>query len=186
MDVPWMWILVRGKEISITPPEIARYYDFPFYVSDFIQQIDLMYFPRENMDNVINLLTDGKDEWKRHLGVDFPMSFSHEKLTSKARMWLKFINTQFCPASNMSNIDTFQATLLYAILKKERICVGTWIYWSMLQCTRKNEDQLLFPHLVIVLCRQEKVQTRQPGRFLQPTKFPILEPSVEYLIGHKK
>ncbi|PPD99559.1 hypothetical protein GOBAR_DD03423 [Gossypium barbadense] len=56
----------------------------------------------------------------------------------------------------------------------------------MLQCTRKNKVELLFPHLVTALWIQAKVQMRLSSRFLQPIKFPILELSVEYLIGHLK
>ncbi|TYH30787.1 hypothetical protein ES288_A01G122000v1 [Gossypium darwinii] len=128
-----------------------------------------MYFLRENMGDVINILTDGKGKWKCHLGIDFPISFSHEKLTLKARMWLKFINTRICPASDMSNINTFQETLLYAILNKERICVGTWIYRSMLLCVRKKKVKLLFSHLVTTLCKRSE-------RYLQPIEHLIREP----------
>ncbi|KAH1072347.1 hypothetical protein J1N35_024675 [Gossypium stocksii] len=67
------------------------------------------------------------------------LQIAFEPLAATARMRLKFISTRICPATDMCNIDTFQMTLLYAILKKERICVGTWIYWSMLQCARENK-----------------------------------------------
>ncbi|KAK5774611.1 hypothetical protein PVK06_042467 [Gossypium arboreum] len=76
--------------------------------------------------------------------MDYPISFSQVKLASTTRMWLEFISTRIFPATDMSNIDTFQMTLLYAISTKERICVGTWIYWSTLQCARENEVELLF------------------------------------------
>ncbi|MFQ6662155.1 hypothetical protein Gotur_030061 [Gossypium turneri] len=55
-----------------------------------------------------------------------------------------------------------------------------------LQWTRKKEVELLFSHFVVVLCKQTKVPMGQIGYFLQPIKIAILEPSVEYLIGHRK
>ncbi|MFQ6643796.1 hypothetical protein Gotur_017519 [Gossypium turneri] len=76
-------------EISISPPEIARYYNIPLYLCDFVQCMDLMYFLGENMEDIINLLKDGKGEWKCHLGTDYPISLSQTKLTSKARIVIK-------------------------------------------------------------------------------------------------
>ncbi|KAH1063935.1 hypothetical protein J1N35_028922 [Gossypium stocksii] len=74
------------------------------------EQTELMYFPRENMNNIVKLLTDWKSEWKRHLGTNYPISFSQVKLTL-GQIWLKFISTRICPVINMSNIDMFQVTL---------------------------------------------------------------------------
>lgn len=83
----------------------------------------------------------------------------------------------------MSNIDTFQATFLYANLQKERICVGAWTCQSMIQCVRKHKFALLFPHLVIALYKHAKVLIGWFGRFLQPTKNPIQEPNVKHFVG---
>lgn len=84
-------------------------------------------------------------------------------------MSLKFSSAQICQKMDMSNIDTFQATLLYRILTKEWIYVGTWIYQCMLQCMQKNEVELLFPHLVMSICWQSKVSMGRLGCVLQPS-----------------
>ncbi|MFQ6645170.1 hypothetical protein Gotur_020469 [Gossypium turneri] len=64
IEVPWMMFFARGKEMTISPAEIVMYYDVPLYIYDFVQRTDLMFFPRENMNGIIKLLTDKTSEWK--------------------------------------------------------------------------------------------------------------------------
>lgn len=107
VKIPWMRFSIRGKEISISPLEIATYYDVPLNLCDFVQLTNLMFFPRENMKNIIKLLMDMKGEWKHHLRMNYPISFSHAKLTLTKRMWLKFISIRIFLATDISNIDIF-------------------------------------------------------------------------------
>ncbi|MBA0746850.1 hypothetical protein Gogos_009331 [Gossypium gossypioides] len=118
------------------------------------------------MDIIIDYLTDGKGEWTRQLDTEFPISFPHVRLSLMAKMWFPFFFTRINPEVNVSKINTFVATMLYAILQKERICIGTLIYRSMIRCIRKKKIGLLFPHLVITLCKQEKVPMGRSELFL--------------------
>ncbi|MBA0676874.1 hypothetical protein Goari_018322 [Gossypium aridum] len=69
-----------------------------------------------DMDMIIKVLTDGNGELKCHLRMDFPTLFSQVDLSSTAKKWLQFISSRIFPTVDMSNIDTFQATLLHVIL----------------------------------------------------------------------
>ncbi|TYI06503.1 hypothetical protein ES332_A10G163800v1 [Gossypium tomentosum] len=115
--------------------------------------------------------------WKLHLRTNFPTSIPQEQLTPNAIMWLQFINTKVYLVANMCNIDMFQGTILHVILWKEKICVGTWIYQSMLFCVKKNKVELFFPHLVMALCKQAQVPIGKLECYLQPSKQPIHEPN---------
>ncbi|KAH1047541.1 hypothetical protein J1N35_038325 [Gossypium stocksii] len=44
--------------MTISPAEIVMYYDILLYICDFVQRIDLMFFLRENMNDIIKLLTN--------------------------------------------------------------------------------------------------------------------------------
>ncbi|KAH1039697.1 hypothetical protein J1N35_041440 [Gossypium stocksii] len=52
--------------------------------------------------------------------------------------------------------------------------------------SNQYKQTTFFLHLVTSICRQEKVSIGQAGRILQPSKFLILESSVEYLIENWK
>ncbi|MBA0730732.1 hypothetical protein Golax_022807 [Gossypium laxum] len=73
-------------------------------------------FKNIDMDMIIKVLTDGNGELKCHLRMDFPTLFSQVDLSSTAKKWLQFISSRIFPTVDMSNIDTFQATLLHVIL----------------------------------------------------------------------
>ncbi|MBA0812614.1 hypothetical protein Gohar_026566 [Gossypium harknessii] len=78
IEVPWMMFFARGKEMTISPAEIVMYYDVPLYIYDFVQRTDLMFFPRENMNGIIKLLTDKTigpifEDYARKNGLKLPL-----------------------------------------------------------------------------------------------------------------
>ncbi|MBA0753893.1 hypothetical protein Gogos_020416 [Gossypium gossypioides] len=113
------------------------------------------------MDIIIHYLTKGKGEWTRQLDTEFPISFPYVRLSPMDKMWFQFICTHIYPKVNVSKINTLVATILYAILQNERICIGTWIYRSMICCVPEKKIGSLFPHLVTALCKQAKVSMKK-------------------------
>ncbi|MBA0878586.1 hypothetical protein Goshw_013236, partial [Gossypium schwendimanii] len=54
----WDMVLVRGKEVRVTPRIICNFYNATYYENDFIDGIDLEYFRDIDMDNSINFLIE--------------------------------------------------------------------------------------------------------------------------------
>ncbi|TYG89400.1 hypothetical protein ES288_A12G097400v1 [Gossypium darwinii] len=125
------------------------------------------------MDIIIDYLINSKGEWTRQLDTQFPISFPYVRQSPLAKIWFQFICTRIYLEVNVSKINTLAATILYAILQNERICIGTWIYRSMICCVREKKIGSLFPHLVTALCKQAKVSMQRSKLFLQPSKNPI-------------
>ncbi|MBA0761458.1 hypothetical protein Gotri_024106 [Gossypium trilobum] len=55
----WDIVLVRWKEVRVTPRIIYDFYNAPYYEKDFIDETDLEYFRDIDMDNIINFLIEG-------------------------------------------------------------------------------------------------------------------------------
>ncbi|MBA0759778.1 hypothetical protein Gotri_022612 [Gossypium trilobum] len=58
----WDIVLVRGKEVRITPQIVCDFYNAPYYENDFIDETDSEYFRGKDMDSIINFLTEGRGE----------------------------------------------------------------------------------------------------------------------------
>ncbi|TYG98600.1 hypothetical protein ES288_A10G130400v1 [Gossypium darwinii] len=134
-------------------------------------------FYATNIDTykIVEVLTNGISGWKHHLRTDYRASFLKMEPSPKVSLKLQCISSRIFPVVDMSNINTFQATLLYAILQTGRIYVLRWIYRSMICCVRKAKVELLFPHLVTVLCKRAKVPIGHSRCVLQPIKNSIKE-----------
>ncbi|MBA0867623.1 hypothetical protein Goshw_002052 [Gossypium schwendimanii] len=57
-------VLVRGKEVRVTPRIICDFYNAPYYKNDFIGETNLEYFRDIDMDSIINFLIGGRGECK--------------------------------------------------------------------------------------------------------------------------
>ncbi|MBA0553862.1 hypothetical protein Golob_013005, partial [Gossypium lobatum] len=79
-------VTVQGEEVPISPSDICEFYNIPYYKKDFID--GAIYKAATNFNQVIM----------------FPV----------AKIWMQFIGTRIAPALNVSNINVFQAILLYA------------------------------------------------------------------------
>ncbi|MBA0860762.1 hypothetical protein Goshw_020986, partial [Gossypium schwendimanii] len=66
----WDMVLVRGKEVRVSLQIICNIYNVLYYDNDFIDEIDLEYFPDIDMDSIINFLTGERGEWKYHAGTN--------------------------------------------------------------------------------------------------------------------
>ncbi|MBA0679438.1 hypothetical protein Goari_011204 [Gossypium aridum] len=112
-------VLVWGKEVQVTPRIICDFYNVPYYENDFIDETDLEYFRDIDMDSIINFFTKGKGEWKYHAGTNITVFFHQAIMFPEAKIWIQFVYTRIMPTLNVSNINTFRAVLLYAILQKK-------------------------------------------------------------------
>ncbi|KAK5845117.1 hypothetical protein PVK06_001271 [Gossypium arboreum] len=81
------------------------------------------------MDKVINCLTDRKGEWKRQSSTNLPLSFKQSSMSPQAKMMSQFICTRIYSYLNSSNIDTFRAIIIFAMLQKEKICIEV-VRWT--------------------------------------------------------
>ncbi|MBA0688614.1 hypothetical protein Goari_006387 [Gossypium aridum] len=129
----WDMVLVRGKEVRVTPYIICDFYNAPYYKNDFIDETDLEYFRDIDLDS-INFLTKGSGEWKYRTCINIPVSFHQGVMFLEAKMWTQFVCTKIVLALNVSNVNTFRAVLLYAILQKKQVCIGKWIHQNMRRC----------------------------------------------------
>ncbi|KAA3467138.1 hypothetical protein EPI10_002177 [Gossypium australe] len=57
--------------------------------------------------------------------------------------------------------------------QKEKICIGAQIYRSMIRCAREKKVGLIFPHIVMTLCKKEKVPMDRSDIWFKPSKNPI-------------
>ncbi|MBA0628446.1 hypothetical protein Godav_023171 [Gossypium davidsonii] len=74
---------------------------------------------------------------------------------------------------SVSNVNTFQAILLYGILQNKQICIGEWIYHSMKHCINDQKVRVFFPHLVLALCKKLGVLMEANKQFMRLTKSLI-------------
>ncbi|MBA0683514.1 hypothetical protein Goari_025169 [Gossypium aridum] len=61
-------------------------------------------------------------------------------MTPKAKMWMKFV------------------------------CIATWIYKNMVECTRNLGKRIFFPHLIIELCKRQGVPTEWMDKTMNPSR----------------
>ncbi|MBA0730646.1 hypothetical protein Golax_026020 [Gossypium laxum] len=116
----WESILVRGKEVRVTPRIICDFYNIPYYENDFIDETDLEYFRDIVMDNIIIVLTEGRGEWKYCSGTNIPISFHKPFMFPEAKMWIQFVCTRIFHALNDSNVNTLRQYYFILFYRKSR------------------------------------------------------------------
>ncbi|KAH1031833.1 hypothetical protein J1N35_044007 [Gossypium stocksii] len=131
------------------------------------------------MDSAINILTEGRDEWKYYVGTNILEYFHQAIMFSKAKMWIQFICTRIVPALNVFNVNTFRAVLLYAILQKKQVCVGKWIHQNMRRCISSHKVGVFFPCLVMVLCKKVGVPMTSTEKSLVGVPMTSTEQSLK-------
>ncbi|MBA0876833.1 hypothetical protein Goshw_012885, partial [Gossypium schwendimanii] len=82
----------------------CRFYDSPFYMSDFLENTDLTLYKDINMDNIVNYLTKGRGEWKRQPSTNLPLLFNQAIMFPIAKMWMPFLCTRISLALNVSTV----------------------------------------------------------------------------------
>ncbi|MBA0798047.1 hypothetical protein Gohar_008684 [Gossypium harknessii] len=119
-SVRWEMVTVWGKDVSFTPKAICEFYDAPYYETNFLESTYLINFDDTDMDSIIKYLTENRGEWKYRSDIGLPTNFNQAIMFPIAKMWMQFICTSITPTLNVSNVNTFQAILLYEILQKKR------------------------------------------------------------------
>ncbi|KAK5812686.1 hypothetical protein PVK06_028124 [Gossypium arboreum] len=58
-------------------------------------------------------------EWKYLPSTSIPTSFNQAIMLPEVKIWIQFVCTQIVPTLNVSNVNTFRAIILYAILQNK-------------------------------------------------------------------
>ncbi|KAK5845424.1 hypothetical protein PVK06_001608 [Gossypium arboreum] len=114
--INWETVTVKGEEVPITPRDICEFYDTPFYEKDFLSSTDLNKFENIDMEDVIKYWTQYRGTCNYRPDTEFPINFDQVIMFPMMKIWMQFIGTRIVPALNVSNLNTFQAILLYGIL----------------------------------------------------------------------
>ncbi|MBA0555903.1 hypothetical protein Golob_026052 [Gossypium lobatum] len=133
-SVRWKMVTVWGKDVSFTLKAICEFYDAPYYEMNFLESTYLINFDDIDMDSIIKYLIENRGEWKYRSDISLSTNFSQAIMFPIAKMWIQFICISITPTLNVSNVNTFQAILLYGVLQKKQIRIGKWIHQSMKRC----------------------------------------------------
>ncbi|MBA0763090.1 hypothetical protein Gotri_012606 [Gossypium trilobum] len=68
-----------------------------------------------DMEDVMKYLTQGMGSWNYRQDTRLPTNFNQAIMFPVAKIWMQFIGTRIAPVLNVSNINVFQAILLYAL-----------------------------------------------------------------------
>ena len=86
---------------------------------------------------MVDLLTTGKGKWKGTKKTLYK-SIPRGDLTEEAKVWFYFISSVLSPSKHLSTLRRDEATLLYALLKGNKINVGKIIENSILSYSGSN------------------------------------------------
>ncbi|MBA0803159.1 hypothetical protein Gohar_013403 [Gossypium harknessii] len=54
---------------------------------------------------ILRFLTEGKEMWTYRTGTTIPKTFDQELMTTKAKIWMKYICSRIWPITNMFEIS---------------------------------------------------------------------------------
>ncbi|MBA0781903.1 hypothetical protein Gotri_002784 [Gossypium trilobum] len=151
----WETISIQGKKVRATHLTICEFYNAPYIEKDFVDE------------------GKGKGEWKCHPSTEIPTSFNQAIMFLVAKMWIQFLCRQIALALNISNVNTFRAILLYAILQRKHVYIGTWIYNYMKRCVSGQKVRIFFPHLVTTLYKRACVPMEKFEQSMKPSRSII-------------
>lgn len=123
-------VTIQGKEVLTAPLEIYQFYDALYYSHDYLENINLFTFDNLDMEGIINCLIiinyliEDRCEWTRNANIEMPLKFNTVIKLLMTKLWMQFICTRLAHTHNASDITIYRAVMLYAILKKEQICIG--------------------------------------------------------------
>lgn len=60
--VMWKKVIVRVKEVPFSPKKICKFFDVPYYDSDYLENIDLMGYQDVDMETIVKYLTGNRGE----------------------------------------------------------------------------------------------------------------------------
>ncbi|MBA0787723.1 hypothetical protein Gotri_026238 [Gossypium trilobum] len=169
----WETIPVRGKEVFVTLRTICEFYNAPYYEFNFVEESVLEHFGDINLYNILKILKEGRGEWKHCPNTDIHTSFNQVIMFPYPKMWMNFLCTRIASALNVSNVNTFRVVLLYVVLQKKQVCIGTWIYNYMKIYITGQKVGVFFPHLVTALCKKARVPMTTTEQFMKPSKSLI-------------
>ncbi|MBA0823474.1 hypothetical protein Goarm_020204, partial [Gossypium armourianum] len=83
-------VKVRGVNVPVTKMRICQIYYVPYYYRDCLYKVDLKQFGNIDTEEILRILTEGKEMWIYRTGIVIPKTFNQELMTPIAKMWMKF------------------------------------------------------------------------------------------------
>ncbi|MFQ6622030.1 hypothetical protein Gotur_002604 [Gossypium turneri] len=148
--------VVQEFYLALKQREVVRpFYEMCFLVK--VRGVNVPQFGNIDTEEILRILTEGKEMWIYRTGTVIPETFNQELMTPIAKMWMKFVCSRIWLIIEMFDISQIQAIITYGILQKKKICIGTWIYKNMVDCVRNSGKIIFFPHLITELCKRAGV-----------------------------
>lgn len=106
-NVYYRHVIVREKEVLVTPEDIYQFYNAPYYLPDALVELDIYYFFEIDKDSIVNYLTERSGIWKCQPSMNIPLNFNQAITLLVLKMWMQFIYTCISLAFNVSNVNVF-------------------------------------------------------------------------------
>ncbi|MBA0809235.1 hypothetical protein Gohar_024906 [Gossypium harknessii] len=164
------FVKVKRVNVPVTEMSIFQICDAPYYYRYYLYKTDLKEIKNIDIEEILRFLTEGKEMWTYRMGTVILDTFNQELMTPKAKMWMKFVCSRIWPITKMSKISPIQAIITYGILQKKQICIRTWIYKNMVDCTRNLGKGIFFPHLITKLCKRAGVPIERMYKTMNPPR----------------
>ncbi|KAL4367587.1 hypothetical protein GQ457_05G023270 [Hibiscus cannabinus] len=143
-------VYVRGEQIQFTAAKVNKFYGL-----------------QNTIDNHSKFVSGLKGKNNEFLLQDlcFPganwdsanTSVERDRLKPDGKLWMHFIKQSLMPSSHTATASLSKLQLLHSILNGRSIDVGKIIVDEAYACLTRKSSPLLFPHLIITLCRKKGV-----------------------------
>ncbi|MFQ6640860.1 hypothetical protein Gotur_015704, partial [Gossypium turneri] len=169
VEKPLIILVVQDFYLALKQREAARqFYEMHSFVK--VKRVNVPEIKNIDIEEILRFLTEGKEMWTYRMGTVILDTFNQELMTPKAKMWMKFVCSRIWPITKMSKISPIQAIITYGILQKKQICIRTWIYKNMVDCTRNLGKGIFFPHLITKLCKRAGVPIERMYKTMNPPR----------------
>ncbi|KAK8661380.1 hypothetical protein V6N13_090985 [Hibiscus sabdariffa] len=109
-------------------------------------------------------------------------SVGRDSLKPEGKLWMHFIKQSLMPTSHTATASLRRLQLLHSILNGRSIDVGKIIVDEAYACLTRKSSLLLFPHLIIALCRKKGV-FKSPEDLQKKGRLGITAENIPSLMG---
>ncbi|KAK9024867.1 hypothetical protein V6N11_064773 [Hibiscus sabdariffa] len=143
-------VYVRGEQIQFTAAKINKFYGLQNTADNHSKFVSGL--KRKSNDFLLQDLCILGADWDTTNTI-----VERDRLKPDGKLWMHFIKQSLMPTSHTATASLIRLQLLHSILNGRFIDVGKIIVDEAYACLTRKSSLLLFPHLIIALCRKKAV-----------------------------
>ncbi|KAK9033241.1 hypothetical protein V6N11_018276 [Hibiscus sabdariffa] len=166
-------VYVRSERVEFTAKAINKFFAVKRTVDLHTSFVNSM--KDQNIDFLLENMCFQGAEWDEAY-----TTVERDRLKPAAKLWMYFLKINLMPTTHTATVNLPRLQLLHSILNSRSINLGQLIVDEAFAGISRKQSPLLFPRLIIALCRQKGVMEDENEFYIRvrqgikPTKIPSL------------